>query len=69
MNDHVDFKDLDQVLGTHLSTVGTTINATQDAINQMAPVISFIGKNWLLILFIIFAVMVLASIIANKVTG
>ena len=67
--DNLDVKDIDRFFGTRLSNVSETVNSTQDAINQIAPVASFISKNWPLVLITLFVVILVASITANKITG
>jgi len=66
---NLDVKDIDRFFGTRLSNVSETVNSTQEAINQIAPVASFISKNWPLVLITLFVVILVACITANKITG
>jgi len=60
---------IDNIAGTHLANVGSTINSAQGAVESLQPTIKFVTDHYIEIAIALLIVMIIAGVIANKITG
>lgn len=60
---------IDNIAGTHLSDVGKTINSAQSSVESIQPAIKFVADHYIELLIAFFIVLVMAGVVANKITG